>query len=134
MPEKKKILLDTNFMMIPAQFGLDILTELKKACDFSYELLLFDKTLDELQKIIKTQKGANKEAAILASSMIQSMINNNKLNIIPAKTTYIDQEILDFADKNTIVATQDLDLRRKLRKKGIKTMMMRQNKYLIIEG
>lgn len=133
MPQKQRIILDTNFLMIPARFGLDIFTELEKTCCFSYELVIFDKSLSELENIIKRQKGVQKEAAKTTLSLIENLKDNNKLNIIPAKTDYIDQEILSTADKNTIVATQDLLLRKELRKKGIRTIVMRQKKHLILE-
>ena len=134
MPNKKRIILDTNFLLIPAQFGLDIFTELDKTLDYSYSLFIMDKSLEELKEASKQQKGALKEAVKVTLSLVKSMKDNNKLNIIPAKTSYIDREILETADKETLVATQDLELRRKLHEKGIKTIVMRQRKHLVIEG
>ena len=134
MPNKKRIILDTNFLLIPAQFGLDIFTELDKTLDYSYSLFIMDKSLEELKEASKHQKGALKEAVKVTLSLIKSMKDNNKLNIIPAKTSYIDREILETADKETLVATQDLELRKKLHEKGIKTIVMRQRKHLVIEG
>ncbi|MCX6706867.1 MAG: nucleotide-binding protein [Candidatus Woesearchaeota archaeon] len=134
MPETKKIILDTNFLLIPAQFGLDIFTELQKTCSFSYNLYIIDKSLSELDNIIRQQRGAPKKAAQMTQKLLKNFINNNKINIIPAKTGYIDREILDISDKDTLVATQDAGLRKKLREKGVKTIIMRQRKYLQIEG
>ncbi|MBD3312908.1 nucleotide-binding protein [Candidatus Woesearchaeota archaeon] len=134
MVETKKIVLDTNFLMIPAQFGLDITEEIDRIANFPYKLLIFDKSLEELSNVVKKQKGADKEAARTTKILVHELVNNNKLNIIPAKTAYIDQEILDFADKDTIVATQDVALRSRLKKRGIKTIIMRQKKHLLIEG
>ncbi|HLC99260.1 MAG TPA: hypothetical protein VJC00_04610 [Candidatus Nanoarchaeia archaeon] len=134
MPNKKRIILDTNFLLIPAQFGLDIFTELDKTLDYSYSLFIMDKSLEELKEASKQQKGALKEAVKVTLSLVKSMKDNNKLNIIPAKTSYIDREILETADKETLVATQDLELRKKLHEKGIKTIVMRQRKHLVIEG
>ena len=44
-----KIILDTNFLMIPAQFNVDIFSEIHRICDFKYELYIIDKTIDELR-------------------------------------------------------------------------------------
>jgi len=137
MPETKKIILDTNFLLIPAQFGLDIFTELQKTCNFSYKLYMIDKSRDELANIVGHQKGAAKKAAQMTQKLLKNFINNNKINIIPAKTGYIDREILDISgkdSKDTLVATQDAGLRKKLKEKGVKTIIMRQRKYLQIEG
>lgn len=134
MPETKKIILDTNFLLIPAQFGLDIFTELRKTCNFSYKLYMIDKSISELANMARQQKGAQKKAAEMTQKLLKNFINNNKINIIPAKTAYIDREILDISGKDILVATQDAVLRKKLKEKGVKTIIMRQRKYLAIEA
>lgn len=133
MPQKQRIILDTNFLLIPAQFGLDIFSELEKTCSFSYELIIFDKSLNELENIVNTGKGHDKDTAKTTLLLVENMISNKKLNIIPAKTGYIDKEIIDSADKDTLVATQDIELRKRLKEKGIKTIVMRQKKHLVLE-
>ena len=51
----KTVLLDTNFLLIPAQFKVDIFSEIDRICTFQYEIAVLDKTIDELNKIIKEQ-------------------------------------------------------------------------------
>ena len=131
---RQVVILDTNFLLIPAQFGIDVFTEIPKICEGRPKLAIFDKSIDELKAIIRKEKGKPKKEAELTLKLINSLLKNNKLNIIPAKIAYIDEEILNKANKNTIIATQDLELRKKLRKKGVKTIIMRQKKYLKIEG
>lgn len=131
----RKVILDTNFLLIPAQFGLDIFQDIERICDFRPEILVFDKSMDEIDNIIKKQKGKAREAAKIALNLVKIQQNNKKINIIPAKTGYIDREILDFTQKEpkTAIATQDLALRKKLREKGIKTIIMRQKSHLEFE-
>ena len=62
----KQIILDTNFMMVPGQFKVDIFAEIQRICDFSYELVVIKETVEELENIIVKQKGQNKAAAMLA--------------------------------------------------------------------
>ena len=93
-----------------------------------------------MKNIIKTQKGKHSSAAKLALSLLKKYpiktiktekhINRTKpLSKIP----YVDDIILDFAVKGDyIVATQDKELKEKLKKQGIKTINLRQKKYLII--
>jgi rRNA-processing protein FCF1 len=45
-----------------------------------------------------------------------------------------DRILQEIADKDTIVATQDKALKKALKTKDIKTIAMRQQQYLIIEG
>ena len=125
----KKIILDTNFLLIPIQFKLDIFSEIDKICLFKYELCIVDKTVDELKNIIGKQKGKHKLAAKIALQLIK------KKNIAKIKTKQgkVDDLILGSLDKDTILATQDALLRKKAVKKGIKTIVLRYKKYLVLK-
>ena len=48
------------------------------------------------------------------------------------RTEYGDKAILDIADKNTLVATQDIELRKRLKLKGIRAIIMWQKRHLRI--
>lgn len=124
----RKILLDTNFLMIPAQFGVDIFAEIRRICFFSYQLVVLDATLKELQKLAlsKGRKGAHARTA---------------LTLIKAKTVYVhpttkamhtDDLILETAGMGWIVATQDIRLKQRLREKDVSIITLRQKKYLIL--
>jgi len=49
----RKIILDTNFLLIPAQFKVDIFSEIDRICSFTYSLFVLDKSVEELKKISK---------------------------------------------------------------------------------
>ncbi|MBL7050734.1 nucleotide-binding protein [Candidatus Woesearchaeota archaeon] len=134
-----KVLIDTNFLLIPAIFNVDIFSEFERILP-TYKLYILDKCVEELENITKTQRGKHLLAAKLALSLLQKYpiktlktekhINRTKpLSKIP----YVDDIILDFAVKNDyIVATQDKELKEKLKRQRIKTINLRQKKYLII--
>ena len=120
----KKIILDTNFLLIPTQFKIDIFSEINRISNFNYQLCIIDKTIDELKAI----KGKDRFAAKLALALIKS----KKIKILKTKEKIgVDDLILDM--RNVIVATLDKELVRKLNEKKIKIIRMRQKKYLIIE-
>ncbi len=125
----KKIILDTNFLLIPIQFKVDIFTEIDKICLFNYKLYIVDKTIDELKKIIGKQKGKHKLAAKIALQLVK------KKNIAKIKTKegHVDDLILDILDKDTFLATQDGILRKKAVKKGVKVIVLRAKKYLVLK-
>ena len=77
----KRIILDTNFLLIPAQFKVDIFSEIQRIADFKYQLYILDKTITELKKIQKEQRGKHKRAAKLGLDLIKK----KKVKII--KTT-----------------------------------------------
>lgn len=121
-----KIILDTNFLLIPAQFKVDIFSEIQRIADFKYQLYVLDKTIDELKKIIKEQRGKHKAAAKLALALVK----NKKVKTL--KTTgdkYVDDLLVEQSKKGAIIATQDLGLKRRLKKPYI---FLRQKKYLAL--
>ena len=124
----KKILLDTNFIMIPAQFKVDIYSEIERICDFKYELYVLDKTLSELENIIKTQKGRQKAAARLAKAILEA---KKPKTLKTTSKDYVDNIILGL--KGFIVATLDRELRSRLKKNGVATIVLRQKKYLMLD-
>ncbi len=126
----KKILLDTNFLLIPYQFKVDIFTQIDRISMFKYKLFVLDKTIEELKKIVEEQKGKNKEAAKIALKLI-SIKNIGVIKTKSDKKT--DDIILDIASKDDfIVATQDKDLKRRLINQGISIVILRQKKKLAI--
>ena len=128
MESDKKIIIDTNFLLIPANFKVDIFSELERICFFKYKLYIVDRTLKELQNIIKLQKGADKDAAKLALLLIKS----KGLKIISTEEQKsVDDLIVELSDENTIVATQDIGLKRRLKAKGIKIITLKSKKKLI---
>ncbi|HJO13090.1 MAG TPA: hypothetical protein QGI39_13730 [Gammaproteobacteria bacterium] len=126
----KTIILDTNFLMIPAQFKLDIFTAIDKSCLFNYKLAVVDGTVKELQNLIEKSKGKDKEAAKLALSFI----TRKKIPVIKTPQQYhVDKEILALVKKDKhIVATQDIILRKKLKAKNIPRIVMRNKSYIQI--
>ena len=98
--------------------------------DEPYELYIIDKTFDELEKIITT--GKNKAAARFALKFIEK----TQFNIIKTEINKnnVDKEILALDEGNIIVATQDKDLKKKLKEKRIPVIIVRQKNHLILEN
>ena len=125
----QKILLDTNFLLIPTQFNVDIFSEIDRIILENYKLYILDKSIDELKKIIadKKQKLKNKKAAKLALQLIKA----KNLNIIKTKQDKpVDDIIADL--KGYIIATQDTELKKRLKAKKVKIITLRAKKKLII--
>jgi len=136
---KVTIVLDTNFLLIPGQFKVDIFRELERIIDAPYRLVVLDATIDELKELRdkKGAKGRDKDAAKLALRLVQAKTETQNINIVTSAEPYVDQAILqmvqeDRKDKKLVVATQDQELKRLLKKAGTKTITLRQKKYLII--
>ena len=126
----KKILLDTNFLMINAQFRVDIFSEIERICNFNYKLYVLDKTVDELKYIIEKQKGKHKGAAKIGLQLLK-IKNVNVIKTNASEKT--DDIIVEYAyKKDYLVATQDKDLKRKLINQGATTIILKQKKVLAV--
>ncbi len=128
---KKKVILDTNFLLVPGQFSVDIFSEIDRLMDFPYQLEVLKGTLPELKKINDTGSTKDKMAAKLAVVLIKQKGLKMVANY---STDNVDDSIVRLANKDTYVATQDKELKSRLKKKGVKIITLRQKKYLIIEG
>ena len=122
----KKVILDTNFLMIPLQFRVDIFSELNRICHFNYTLLVYGQTVDELKNVMKKQKGLHKKAAQFALKLIKL----KNIEIIDSEQRDVDSLILENLDKDTIVATQDIMLKKEVLEKGSSVVILRKKQHL----
>ena len=124
----RKIILDTNFLMIPWQFRVDIFSELDRICNFEYKLYIYEQSISELRNIMQKASGNNKKAAGFALRLIRL----KNINVIKAHDKDVDSLILENIDNETVVATQDRPLKKKLLQKNASVIILRQKKYLKI--
>ena len=120
------IIVDTNFLMIPYKFKVDIFSEFKRICNFNYQLVIFEQTINEINNIIKKQSGKDKRAAQFALKLIQL----KNIGIIKSEQENVDSLILKNTNKDSVVATNDIKLKKELLKKGASVIILRQSKYL----
>ena len=129
MAQKIEILLDTNFLMLPAQHKIDIFSELERILDFSFELFIIDKSICELDKIISDAKVKDKIAANVAKQLVKS----KGIKIIKTSGEKADDILVDISKGGEfIVATADNELKRRLKRNNIKVITLRKRKYLIM--
>jgi rRNA-processing protein FCF1 len=127
---KKKVILDTNFLLIPGQFKVDIFTEIERIVNEPFELCIIDKSIKELNGLAAAGKEIDKFSAKLGLALaIQK--NLKTLHSFRSKKS-VDDIIVNKADENTYVATQDKALRERLGEKGAKIIGLRQQKYLTL--
>ncbi len=133
--EKRRILLDANFLMLPSQFGVDIFTELERICMFPYELCVVQLVVDELKGIsaVGGKDGYNATIAL-------ELVKRKNLKIIGngspegEKIKNADEFMLDIVQRDRdLVATQDRELRRALKEKDIATIVLRKRRVLEIQ-
>ncbi|MCX6709599.1 MAG: hypothetical protein NTV63_01425 [Candidatus Woesearchaeota archaeon] len=134
-----KILLDTNFLMIPIQFRVDIFTELQRLLNCKYELFTLDLNVEELKFAAKNGSMADKKAAKVALLLIEKKgvsILKTKRFLNRAENPHdVDSCIVEYAKEGYSVATQDKGLRDRIKAcfpfASQPIIVLRKKKYLI---
>jgi hypothetical protein len=126
------VLLDTNFLLIPIRFGVDIQNELKRVVEASFIPAITPAVLDELKRLReKVSPSEEKEISYALAFAKTITLLDDTLN--PGEK--VDDQLLRLAHRDgCLVATTDADLRRKLREKGLPVVFLRKTRHLAIEG
>lgn len=125
------IILDTNFLLIPSLFHIDIFSEIERICHFRYTLFITEPTIHELESIVGSGRGKFSDAARIGLQLIRA----KAVRVISDKTKNIkntDRFILETVKQGDIVATLDRKLRFQLKKMNIRSINMRKKSYLVV--
>jgi rRNA-processing protein FCF1 len=118
------VILDTNALMVPEQFGVDVFSELSR---LGYvECVIPDQVLEELRMLtVKGDKGLDKVAAKVGLGLAE------RCRVMGDCTGNADQAIEEMAVReNMAVFTNDKALKKRLFSKGITVIYLRQGRYL----
>ncbi|PXF60562.1 MAG: DNA-binding protein [Candidatus Methanogaster sp.] len=121
-----KIILDTNALMVPAEFGVDIFSELDKL-GFD-EWLIPPGVARELKGIASRGRGKGRDAARVALSLM------DRCRMIETAEAVgdVDDSILELAvEMKVAVFTNDAELKGRLRERCVKVVYLRQRSYLV---
>ena len=127
--ESKEVVIDTNFFMVPFQFNVDIIDELEKALP-SYKLTTPIFVINELKGLKRNNKGKIRLNADLALKLANSS-NIEIKDISLENNETVDDALLRVSE---VLATKDIELKKRARKKGITVAYLRQKKYIAIDG
>ena len=126
-----KIILDANFFFIPVQFRLDIFEELTNLLNKRFEAVLLSSTKKELEGLVQSNPKIQNQA-LLALKFAEkcSFVTVDKM----VDETYDDVVVRVAADWKCPVATNDKEMKKRLRKKGVATIFLRQKRRLAVDG
>ena len=125
----KEVVIDTNFFMVPFQFNVDIITELEKVLP-SYKLTTPSFVINELKGLKKNNKGKIRLNANLALKLANSSkVEIKDISLLENET--VDDALLRVSE---VLATNDIELKKRAKDKGITVAYLRQKKYIAVEG
>ncbi len=141
---KLRIILDTNFLLIPARLRVDIFEEIRRIMNEPYELCVVEETINELNSLVN-KGGKDGVSAKVALELIKkkginviktkSFLNRTKLRSL---NTALDADgvIIDTIKKEPrrfIIATQDKELKKRVKALGTRVIVLRKKTHLLIE-
>lgn len=127
-----KVILDSNFLLLPFQFGIDLFEAIKDLLDRNVEFIVLPQIVEEVKRIADGM-GDDSRGARLALKLIEEKCIILDLDEVRGLNT--DESILRAAIKlKAVVATNDRELRRKLRSRGIPTIFLREYSHLDVDG
>ena len=132
--DRIRVIFDTNFLLIPAQFKVDIFENIRSIMTKPYDLCIFEATIDELKKIALGNR-KDKNNAKVALDLIKQKNLKSLHNSFKGEDSYIDSIILNNASDGDIVCTQDKDLKRllKVKNKKIRIITLKGKKHIDFE-
>ena len=125
----KEVVIDTNFFMVPFQFNVDIITELEKVLP-SYKLTTPSFVINELKGLKRNNKGKTRLNANLALKLANSSkVEIKDISLLENET--VDDALLRVSE---VLATNDIELKKRAKAKGITIVYLRQKNYITVDG
>ena len=125
----KEVVIDTNFFMVPFQFNVDVITELENSLP-SYKLTTPSFVINELKGLKRNSKGKVRLNANLALRLANSSkVEIKDISLLENET--VDDALLRVSE---VLATNDIELKNRAKKKGITVVYLRQKRYIAVEG
>ena len=126
-----KVILDSNFLMIPFQFNLDVFQEI--------EFLLQKKVDFVVPSAVKTEltgiSARGGEGAPEASLALQLASRCRVVEVALESTETVDDAIFKAAQKlGALVATTDIALKKRLRDINVPVVYLREKSKLEVDG
>ena len=120
----KKILADTNFLLMQYEYGIDMPGELLRIINGPFELLIPSGAAGEL-KMLSGRTGRRSAAARFVLANMEKLTSHFAVNVVPSAGP-VDEWIIKYAQKNRVcVATNDVPLRRRLLACGTQVIAMK---------
>lgn len=119
-----RVLLDSNFLMIPGKFKVDVFRELE---NFGRpELFTIDLVISELRGLAS---GKGRDA--LHARLALALVDKKGVRILKSGGKDADAELEKLASgRDFMVCTQDRALQERLKKEGVAVIFLRQKKLL----
>jgi len=122
-----KVALDTNMLLAAEQFKVRLIEEIESKLPKA-RIVIPNQVITELEKLAGRSKKLEKQVKIA-----RQIIKNWEVKQVEVKASNADKALLTLAKQGFIIATNDRELRKKVKKVFGKCLILRKKKYLIME-
>jgi rRNA-processing protein FCF1 len=125
-----KIICDTNFLLLPLRFGVDVFNEVDDVLNDIVEFYVSSKVLNEIKLLRHFANPRLDKELLFALKMAK------QCTVIEDDSDFlVDDSLIEIAKKHFMVlGTTDSGLRKKARAEGVKVIYLRQRRYLLLDG
>lgn len=138
------VVIDSNFILLPYQFKIDYFSKIRFMLEGPLRFIIFQQVLNELESKKRREPKSINFSRFLESGLLYLETNKSKYNIDILKDIkkenentddFLLRKLIDLKNQGNSVylATNDSELRKKVKMQHINTIFLRQKKYLSVE-
>ena len=121
-----KVILDTNFVIDLIRFKTN-LENMDSSFDENLEIHVIERTVEELQRIASEETDEGKFARLAIE-----IIKRKGIKMLKTDEKNTDDALLDKAKEGYVIATNDVELRERIKKEGMRTIYLRGKKEIMM--
>ena len=128
------VIIDTNFLAVPVQSGVDIFEESERVLERKVEFQVLETVVEETTRRFARPRNARERRAF---DVARNLLQRCTIVEVPDSLRHlpVDDQILAYAQQTRgIIATNDRDLRRRARQRRIPVLFLRGGKRIELDG
>jgi rRNA-processing protein FCF1 len=115
------VIFDTNFLLVPIRFGVDVFAEAERVLNQLVDPAVTPGVLRELEQLRQGAAPGFERELDFGHDLLEGETVDDSLVRLASAGGYV-------------VATTDSELKKKLRRSGVKVLILRQRRYLQLVG
>ncbi len=122
------VLLDSNFLLLPFQFRIDIFAEIEALLNAKPRYAVPVQVLAELERL------ASRGGRLGRFARSALALAEQRCEVLQVKAEDADEALEKLAGRGTIICTNDKVLKEKVRKRGSAVIFLRERQKLALAG
>ncbi len=116
------VILDTNMLLVPYQFGVDIISEIRR--------IMPEKKIGVLRGTLKELEGIGEKKGV----KLAKMIVEKHVDRVFDHEGKVDDALVEMAERGAVIATNDKELKKRVLEAGGKIVYLRKKRILEVMG